>query len=44
MFSSPQRILDIKKRGTACYPSSLKVLGKPDVHMNRQQTHAGKPA
>ena len=30
------------KRGTACYPAFLKVLGKPEsTAMNRQQTHAG---
>lgn len=28
------------KGGTACYSSSLKVLGKPDTQMNKQQTHA----
>lgn len=28
------------QRGTACYSSSLKVLGKPDTQMNKQQTHA----
>jgi len=41
LFSSPQRILNIKKRGTACYSSFLKALGKLDIHTNRQQNHAG---
>ncbi len=30
-----------EKRGTACYSPFLKALRKPNVHMNRQQTHAG---
>ena len=41
VFQFPKTItVNKKKRGTACYSTFLKVLGKPVTQCNRQQTHA----